>query len=52
MVYLKDSKGRLLSLNDVANIYKVPLKLIQGRYNRGIREIKDLTQDKYEMLRK
>lgn len=47
MVYVKDEKGRLLSLKDVAIHYNVSLKLVKGRYNTGYRKINDLIKEKH-----
>lgn len=52
MIYIRNEIGKLQSMKDLAQRYNLPLSLIQGRYNRGIRDIKELTQPKYEMLKK
>jgi predicted DNA-binding protein YlxM (UPF0122 family) len=52
MHYVKMNSGELLSLKEIAEKYNVSLRLIEGRYYRGIRDISKLTQPKYEMLRK
>ena len=51
MVYIQDQKGKLNTLKEIALKYNVPLCLIKGRYDRGIREIEKLIQPKYEMVR-
>lgn len=48
MIYIKDEKGRLKSLKDIAIDYGVPLQLVQGRYNsRKITSIEELVKEKY-----
>lgn len=47
MIYVKDEKGRLKTLKEIAAEYKVSLALIQGRYNYGVRDIKKLIQPKW-----
>jgi hypothetical protein len=48
VIYIKDEKGRLLSLKEIAFENNVPLKLVQGRYNsRKLKSIEELTQEKY-----
>lgn len=49
MIYIKDEKGKLLSLKDVAQKYNVPLELVKGRYNiRGIKNLPELIKPKWE----
>lgn len=43
MVYIDDN-GRLKTLKELAEKYDVPLELIRGRWNRGMREIEELIQ--------
>lgn len=52
MVYIKDEKGRLKTIKELAREYELPYTLIQSRYFRGIRNINELVQPKYEMVRK
>lgn len=52
MIYIKDEKGKLKTIKEVANENKLPYTLIQSRYNRGLRTLADLVQPKYEMVRK
>lgn len=44
--------GRYLTIREIAEKYEMPRNLIATRIARGIRDIKELTQPKYEMLRK
>lgn len=47
MVYVKDEKGRLKTLKEIAEENNVPLKLVQGRYYTGYRKIEDLIKEKH-----
>jgi hypothetical protein len=51
MVYIF-VKGKAKTLKEISSEYNVSLKLIQGRYTYGIRDLKELIQPKHEMLRK
>lgn len=47
MVYVKDEKGKLKTLKDIAIDYNVPLNLVQGRWNNGVRDLEKLIQPKW-----
>jgi hypothetical protein len=44
--------NRYLTLKEIAAKYNISLQLLRGRYQRGIREIEELIQPKYEATRK
>jgi hypothetical protein len=52
VVYVKDKNGVYKTLKELSADYNVSLKLMQGRYTNGVRDVKDLTQPKHDMLRK
>jgi DNA-directed RNA polymerase specialized sigma24 family protein len=45
-------EGRYMTIREISEKYNVPLNLIRARIARGIRDINELTQPKYEMTRK
>jgi len=48
MIYLKDDKGKVKTLKELAEQYNLPVKLLQGRYNvKGIRTIEELVKPKH-----
>lgn len=47
MIFIKDDKKKLKTLKDISLEYKIPLQLIQGRYNQGFKTIEELTRPKY-----
>lgn len=51
MTYIK-IEGKYMTLKEIAEKYDMPIKLIQFRASKGITDINELTQPKYEMLRK
>jgi hypothetical protein len=51
MIYIP-VKNKLKSLKEIAAEYNVPTRLIYTRYRRGIKDIKELTQSKHDMVRK
>jgi hypothetical protein len=52
VVYVKDSKGHLRTIQEIAYKYQVPTSLVYSRYQKGYRDIEKLIQPKHEMLRK
>lgn len=46
MVYIKDGK-KYKTLKEIALENKLPLKLIQGRYTRGLRSVEELSKPKH-----
>jgi hypothetical protein len=46
MVLIKDGK-KYKTLKELAAEYNIPLKLIQGRYVRGLRSVQELIQPKH-----
>lgn len=52
VVYVKDSKGHLKTIQDLAYEYRLPATVVYSRYQKGIRDVEKLTQPKHEMLRK
>jgi hypothetical protein len=51
MIYIK-VKNKYKTVKDIAIEYNVSSKLVYARYLRGIKDIKKLTEPKYEMVRK
>lgn len=51
MVYIKVD-NQYKTLKEISEEYDCPLRLVAARFYRGIREINELTQPKYDMLRK
>jgi hypothetical protein len=51
MVYIKVN-GRYKTLKEISQETQVSLKLIQGRYQQGIRDLASLTEPKWESLKK
>jgi hypothetical protein len=47
MIYIKDKKGKYLTIKEVAAEYNVPLDLIKGRWNHGVKEFEKLIQPKW-----
>jgi hypothetical protein len=47
MVYVKDAKGKLKTLKEISIDFNVPLALVQGRWNNGVRDLEKLIQPKY-----
>jgi hypothetical protein len=47
MIYIRDKKGRYKSLKEIAAEYNVPLDLIKGRANYGVRDLEKLIQPKW-----
>lgn len=45
-------EGKYMTLKEIAEKYNVPRKLIANRFARGVRELNELIQPKYDMLRK
>lgn len=52
VVYLKDSKGRLKTFQDLAFEHNLPTTLIYSRYLKGMRDLEQLTQPRHQMLQK
>jgi len=48
MIYIKDEKGRMLTLKEISQKYNVPLSLVQGRYNCGNKDLAELIKPKWE----
>lgn len=51
VVYVKDHKGQLKTIQDLALEFQLPISLVYSRYNKGIRDIAKLTQGKYEVYK-
>lgn len=47
MIYIKDERGRYRTLKEIAEKYNVPLDLVKGRANHGVRDLEKLIQPKW-----
>lgn len=47
VIYIKDDKGKIRTLSDIANEYNLPIELLRGRLNHGKRTIEELTKPKH-----
>lgn len=48
VVYVKDHRGNIKSLDELAREYNLPYKLLRGRWSRGKRTFEELTLPKYD----
>ena len=51
MIWIKVD-GKYKTVKEISMDSKISPRLIYARYKKGIKDIKELTQPKYEMMRK